>query len=105
MSKKFVKYYTINYKGESLDIVESKYAYGERVALQAIEHDTGLPFAVLTVNVPAHDRDYPDKRCIMLDCNNCPDIDKALDKAGLIGECLGRVQSGFCTYPVHKYLG
>lgn len=102
---KFLKYYTINYFGTSIDVIESEYVGGKRIALQAIEHDSGEPYAVLTTNVPAYDRDYPDKRCIILDCNNCPDIDKALSKAGLIGECIGRVQSGWCTYPVHKYLG
>lgn len=105
MSRKFVKYYTVKYFGEDIDIVPSEYTYGNRVALQAILHSTGEPYAVLTTNVPAFDRDYPDKNCIILDVNNCPDIDKVLLKAGLIGECLGRVQSGFCTYPVHKYLG
>ena len=103
--RKFVKYYTLNYFGEDIDIIPSKYAYGNRVALQAILHNTGEPYAVLTTNVPAYDRDYPDENCVFLDVNNCPGIDKVLQKAGLISECLGKIQSGYCTYPVHKYLG
>ena len=105
MSKKFIKYYTVKYFGEDIDVIPSEYAYGNRIALQAIVHSSGEPYAVLTTNVPAYDRDYPDKNCIILDVNNCPDIDKVLLKAGLIGECLGRVQSGYCIYPVHEWKG
>ena len=105
MARKFIRYRTIMYNGTSIDVIESEYVYGHRKELQAIEHKSGEPYAVLTVNIPSSEKEFPDVNQIILDCNNCPGIDKALSKAGLIGECIGRVQSGYFTYPVYEYLG
>lgn len=99
----FKKVYTIKYRGELIDIKKFKYHDG-RIKLQSYIHKTQEPFASLTTNIESYG-DILDKDDILLDCNNVPGINKALLDAGLIGECLGRLQSGYCTYPVHKWLG
>ena len=103
--RKFIKYYTIKYFDITIDVIESEYIGGKRIALQSIEHNSGAPYAVLTKDIPSYNKDYPNKRHIFLDCATCPNIDKALKEAGLIGECLGRIQAGSFTYPIHEYLG
>ena len=80
------------------------YYHDGRILLQSYIHKTKEPFATLTTNIEIYN-DILDKNDIILDCNNVPGIDKLLIKEGLIGNCLGRLQSGYCTYPVHKWLG
>lgn len=101
--KLFNKTYKIEYSGEKLEIRKFKYSDG-RIKLQSYIPETKEPFASLTTNIPSYN-DILDKDDIILDCNNVPGIDKALLKEGLISECLGRLQSGWCTYPVHKWKG
>ena len=101
------KYHIIEYKGQKLDVMATEYIGGKRTALTAQIHETGEPFAVLTVNIPAYDRDLPDKDLIILDTNNVPDIVSTLLDAGLveIPEKIMRLQSGFCVYPVLRWIG
>ena len=102
--RKFKKYYTIKYNNVTLDVTQGEYIEGNRIALTATIHETGEPYATLTTNIPAYNKDLG-KKDIILDCNNIPGIDKALKEAGLIGKLVSKVQSGYCVYPVYRYLG
>ena len=106
---KIGKYRRIKYKENILDVEKSKYLNG-RIALQATLTDHS-PFAVLTVNIPAYD-EMLDADMIILDTNNVPDIDKALTIAGLVTPLYDKrtgkpfkLQSGYCMYPVVRWLG
>ena len=99
----FGKKYVVKYRNLLVDVRKMEYTNG-RIALQANLHKTQEPFATLTTNIPSYD-DILDKKDIIVDSNNVPGIDRALMEAGLIGDCKGRLQSGWCTYPVHEWLG
>lgn len=99
----FKKKYLIEYRNVKLDVEKSTYHDG-RIRLQSYIHKSSEPFATLTTNIESYN-DILDKDDILLDCNNVPGIDKILMELGLVGKCLGRLQSGYCTYPIHKWLG
>ena len=92
------RYLQINYKGQILDLEVLRYNTGNRIAIQAYTK-TKEPFDVLTVNIPAYDADFDDTY-IFLNTNHVPDIDKVLEKEGMIENTGYRLQSGYCTYPV-----
>ena len=79
-----------------------RYNTGNRIAIQAYTK-TKEPFDVLTVNIPAYDADFDDNY-IFLNTNHVPDIDKVLEKEGMIENTGYRIQSGYCTYPVVRWL-
>ena len=96
------RYLQINYKGQILDLEVLRYNTGNRIAIQAYTK-TKEPFDVLTVNIPAYDADFDDTY-IFLNTNHVPDIDKVLEKEGMIENTGYRIQSGYCTYPVVRWL-
>ena len=96
------RYLQINYKGQILDLDVVRYSTGKRIAIQAYTK-TKEPFDVLTVNIPAYDADFDDNY-IFLNTNHVPDIDKVLEQAGLIENTGYRIQSGYCTYPVVRWM-
>lgn len=102
---KIGRYRTIEYKGKKLDITTSNYAEGGRMALMATDHESGEPYAVLTVNIPAWNDYFPDMDEVFLDCNNVPGILKCLKDHKLIEDRECKVWSGFCQYPVVRWLG
>ena len=83
------RYLQINYKGN-------------RIAIQAYTK-TKEPFDVITVNIPDYDADF-DYSYIFLNTNHVPDIDKVLEKEGMIENTGYILQSGYCTYPVVRWL-
>ena len=93
--------FELEYNHKKLTVEQTKY-YGGRYALQAYED--GMPYATLTVNLPAYDIDFPEVKHIFLDANNCPGIKSALEDAGLIQDTGYKVQSGYCMYPVVRWL-
>ena len=96
------RYLQINYKGQVLDLEVLRYNTGNRIAIQAYTK-TKEPFDVLTVNIPAYDADFDDSY-IFLNTNHVPDIEKVLESAGMIENTGYRIQSGYCTYPVVRWL-
>lgn len=98
------KYHIIEYHGKKLDVTEAKYPSG-RIALQATDHETGEPFDVLTVNIPAYDKDFPESDMIYLNVNHVPGILDTLQKAGLVDNVYDYIWSGYCTYPVVRWIG
>lgn len=96
------RYLQINYKGQVLDLEVLKYNNNDRIAIQAYTK-TKEPFDVLTINVPAFDNMFDDTY-IFLNTNHVPDIDKVLEKAGMIEKTSYRIQSGYYTYPVVRWL-
>ena len=96
------RYLQINYKGQILDLEVLRYNNSDRIAIQAYTK-TKEPFDVLTVNIPAYDADFDDNY-IFLNTNHVPDIDKVLEKEGMIENTGYRIQSGYCTYPVVRWL-
>lgn len=96
------RYLQIDYKGQLLDLEVLKYNNSDRIAIQAYTK-TKEPFDVLTINVPAFDNMFDDTY-IFLNTNHVPDIDKVLEKAGMIERTSYRIQSGYYTYPVVRWL-
>ena len=96
------RYLQINYKGQILDLEVLRYNTGNRIAIQAYTK-TKEPFDVLTINIPAYDADFDDNY-IFLNTNHVPDIDKVLEKEGMIENTGYRLQAGYCTYPVVRWL-
>lgn len=96
------RYLQINYKGQIIDLEVLKYNNSDRIAIQAYTK-TKEPFDVLTVNIPAFDDKFDDTY-IFLNTNHVPDIDKVLEKAGMIEKTSYRIQSGYYTYPVARWL-
>lgn len=103
MMKMFKRYRKINYKGIELNIEQTEYASNGRYALQA--YAGGDPYDVLTVNIEGYDKEFPKADIIFLNTNHVPGIKDVLLEAGLIEDMGCKVQSGFCTYPVARWLG
>ena len=97
------RYLQINYKGQILDLDIVRYSTGKRIAIQAYTK-TKEPYDVLlTVNLPAYDADYG-YEYIFLNTNHMPDIEKVLEQEGLIENTGYKVWSGYCVYPVVRWL-
>lgn len=96
------RYLQINYKGQILDLEVLKYNNSDRIAIQAYTK-TKEPFDVLTVNLPAYDADYGFEY-IFLNTNHMPDIEKVLEQAEMIENTGYKVWSGYCVYPVVRWL-
>ena len=99
---KLKRQFELEYRNKKLIVEQTTYASNGRYALQA--YDDGEPYAVLTVNIEAYDTDFPNAKFMFLDTNNVPGIKKSLLDAGLIEDTGLKVQSGFCTYPVVRWL-
>lgn len=99
---KLKKQFEIEYNHKKLIVEQTTYASNGRYALQAFED--GEPFDVLTVNIEAYDCNFPNAKTIFLNTNHVPGIKKSLLEAGLIEDLNCKVQSGFCTYPVVRWL-
>ena len=96
------KKFRIKYNKEDITIEQSEY-YTGRYALQAYDK-YHRPYAIFTTNIPAYDDMFPDPALIFLDTNNCPGIKGVLEDAELIHDTGRRVQSGYCVYPVVRWL-
>ena len=99
---KLKRTFRIKYKTYNLLVEQTEYATNGRYALQA--YVDGDPFDTLTVNIEAYDTDFPQAKTIFLNTNHCPGIKEALLDAGLIEDLGCKVQSGYCTYPVVRWL-
>lgn len=99
---KLKRVFDIKYRDHKLNIEQTEYTNNGRYALQSFMD--GEPFAILTVNLPAYDRDFIHAKTIFLDTNNVPGIKEALLDAGLIEDMDIKVQSGFYMYPVVRWL-
>ena len=94
--------FEVPYKEYKLKVEQTEYASNGRYALQA--YVGGDPFDVLTVNIEGYDKDFSEAKIIFLNTNHCPGIKEALLDAGLIEDLNCKVQSGYCTYPVVRWL-
>lgn len=91
----------IDYHGEKINLIMSKYRDNNRLALAAESID-GEPYGVFTTNL--EDEEVPEGAAF-LDTNNFPDIEEHLQKAGLIEvQPIGHAFSGFCVYPLYKFI-
>ena len=99
---KLKRMFEVPYKGLTLKVEQTEYASNGRYALQA--YVEGDPYDVLTVNIEGYDRDYPKAKDIFLNTNRCPGIKEALLDAGLIEDLGCKVLSGWCAYPVVRWL-
>lgn len=71
-----------------------------RVAIVANDWETGEPVAAFTRNI-----DGIKDGEVAIDVNNCgTQIVTILQQAGIIGEKITTLHSGWCIYPVHKLL-
>lgn len=94
--------FKVTYNKEELTIEQAEYFNG-RYALQVFDRHR-QPYAMFTTNIPAYDDRYQDPRLIFLDTNNCPGIKTVLEEAGYVKDTGHRVQSGYCVYPVVRWL-
>ena len=85
----------MKYKDYELFIVISKYQNNDNLAL-LLETKDGEPFGRLTTNIDS----LPDTWCA-IDTNNFPDSIVLIEKYKL-GEIVGEISSGFCTYPIYE---
>lgn len=99
---KLKRTFKVRYKAYNLLVEQTEYATNGRYALQA--YVDGDPFDVLTVNIEAYDERFPQAKTIFLNTNHCPGIKEALLDAGLIEDLGCKVWSGYCTYPVVRWL-
>ena len=93
--------FDIEWNDKKLIVEQTKY-YNGRYALQAFDKE-GFPYATLTTNITAYDKDFPDPKTIFIDTNNCPGIKDVLSDANLIEDTGYRVQSGYYMYPVVRW--
>lgn len=99
---KLKRTFKVRYKSYDLTVEQTEYATNGRYALQA--YVDGDPFVVLTVNIEGYDKDFPKAKDIFLNTNHCPGIKEALLDAGLIEDLGCKVLSGWCAYPVVRWL-
>lgn len=98
------KYYKFNFFGEDyyIRLVARKYNDNSRLAVQAFEED-GVPFAVLTVNIPGETLSGDNDKFAFIDTNNIPGADKFLIENGLAKPTGYHGRSGYCFYPEFKF--
>ena len=99
---KLKRTFEVPYKNYNLKVEQTEYVSNRRYALQA--YVGGDPFDTLTTNIQAYDVDFPNPKIIFLNTTHCPGIKEALLDAGLIEDLGCKVQSGYCTYPVVRWL-
>lgn len=91
----------VTYMGCLSDIWISNYVEGDGAALMLIGADgskwEGETVAVATKNVIEH---RLNKDEVIIDSNNCPDLEVVLRKAGIVGPPKRVVNAGHCIYPV-----
>ena len=82
----------------TLELEINSYMDNNRMYIGLVEPD-GEHFANLTVNISAPCPDY----CGYVDINNCPELERFIEKYGL-GEFTGMMgQSGYCSYPLYLF--
>lgn len=85
----------MEYKEYLLKIYIGKYQNNGNLALQLLT-ENGQPFSRLSVNIDS----LPENWCA-IDTNNFPDGIGLIEKYKL-GEKIGEIGSGFCTYPIYE---
>ena len=85
----------MEYNEYILKIEIGRYQVNDNLALSLVTDD-GMPFSRLSVNIDS----LPDGWCT-IDTNNFPDGIKLIEKYKL-GERIGEITSGFCTYPIYE---
>lgn len=94
----------VKYKDYTCKIGISHYdSNPNRPAIVANDFNTGEPICAFTKNFDDLDYYLPDQ--VAIDVNNCGmEAITALTEAGIIGEKVDEIRSGYCSYPVHKLL-
>lgn len=96
--------YTLNGKyGTYNVIIEEGHYSNNRIALELIDSEEGDPVMVATVNIP--EVPLNEGEIIIKDYSENEGVLDFLQQNGLVGEVLRKVQSGFVTCPIVKYLG
>lgn len=103
-----MKVYKVNLFGSEVEVYLKKTSYQDNnsLAIQVLEYPSGMPFSVLTVNIP--DRDFyidddVENNIAFVDINNNPWAKEFIEKYKL-GENMHIIaQSGYCMYPAYKF--
>ena len=85
----------MEYNEYVLKIMVGRYQNNDNLALSLVTED-GEPFSRLSVNIDS----LPDGWCA-IDTNNFPDSIGLIERYKL-GERIGEISSGFCTYPIYE---
>ena len=85
----------MEYNEYVLKIMVGRYQNNDNLALSLVTED-GEPFSRLSVNIDS----LPDGWCA-IDTNNFPDNIGLIERYKL-GERIGEISSGFCTYPIYE---
>jgi len=90
--------FTIDYHGETCDIIFSHYVENDNVAI-ALRTKEGFPFATATVNLI----NLPGHQVAIKNWSENEGMDEALIEAGIIKkDRLDETQSGFVVAPVYE---
>jgi hypothetical protein len=96
--------YTLHGKYGTYNVIIAERSYGNnRLALEILDSEDGIPVMVATVNIP--EVPLNEGEIIIKDYSENEGVLDFLQQNGLVGEVLREVQSGFVTCPVVKYLG
>jgi len=96
--------YTLNGRYGTYNVIIAERSYGNnRLALEILDSEDGIPVMVATVNIP--EVPLNEGEIIIKDYSENEGVLDFLQQNGLVGEVLREVQSGFVTCPIVKYLG
>lgn len=105
-----MKVYKVNCFGTEYEVYLKKNSYADNgtLAIEVKEFPTGMPFAILTVNI--EDRDFyidddVQNDIAFVDTNNNPWAIELIEKYNLADNMHILAQSGFCMYPAYKFKG
>lgn len=96
--------YTLNGKYGTYDVIIAERCYSNnRLALEILDSEDGIPVMVATVNIP--EVPLNEGEIIIKNYSENEGVLDFLQQNGLVGEVLREVQTGFVKCPVVKYLG
>ena len=83
----------LHFNDWSCVVNKTQYADNKRTALQLIDAEDGLPICMATVNIP--DEPLEDDEVLIKDWSENQGIYRALRTAGIVGDPLGFVPTGY----------
>jgi hypothetical protein len=96
--------YTLHGKYGTYNVIIAERSYGNnRLALEILDSEDGIPVMVATVNIP--EVPLNEDEIIIKDYSENEGVLGFLQQNGLVGEVLREVTTGFVKCQVVKYLG
>jgi hypothetical protein len=96
--------YTLNGKYGTYKVIIAERSYANnRLALEILDCEDGIPVMVATVNIP--EVPLNEGEIIVKNYSENEGVLDFLQQNGLVGEVLREVQTGFVKCPIVRYLG